>query len=34
VLATSPFDVVVLGEGEETFVELLRAARAARRWPR
>jgi radical SAM superfamily enzyme YgiQ (UPF0313 family) len=25
VLATSPFDVVVLGEGEETFVELLRA---------
>ena len=25
VLGTSPFDVVVLGEGEETFVELLRA---------
>ncbi len=25
VLSTSPFDVVVLGEGEETFVELLRA---------
>jgi radical SAM superfamily enzyme YgiQ (UPF0313 family) len=25
VLAVSPFDVVVLGEGEETFVELLRA---------
>jgi anaerobic magnesium-protoporphyrin IX monomethyl ester cyclase len=30
VLNTSPIDVVVLGEGEETFVELLRA-RAARR---
>jgi anaerobic magnesium-protoporphyrin IX monomethyl ester cyclase len=29
VLATSPFDVVVLGEGEETFVNLLKA-RAAR----
>ena len=30
VLTTSPFDVVVLGEGEETFVELLRARRAGR----
>jgi anaerobic magnesium-protoporphyrin IX monomethyl ester cyclase len=30
VLATSPFDVVVLGEGEETFVELLRARAAGR----
>jgi len=30
VLATSPFDVVVLGEGEETFVELLRAHRQGR----
>ena len=30
VLATSPFDVVVLGEGEETFVELLRARQAGR----
>jgi anaerobic magnesium-protoporphyrin IX monomethyl ester cyclase len=30
VLATSPFDVVVLGEGEETFVELLRAHGAGR----
>jgi radical SAM superfamily enzyme YgiQ (UPF0313 family) len=30
VLSASPFDVVVLGEGEETFVELLRA-HAARR---
>jgi anaerobic magnesium-protoporphyrin IX monomethyl ester cyclase len=30
VLAHSPFDVVVLGEGEETFVELLRAHRAGR----
>jgi radical SAM superfamily enzyme YgiQ (UPF0313 family) len=30
VLATSPFDVVVLGEGEDTFVELLRARAASR----
>lgn len=30
VLATSPFDVVVLGEGEETFLELLRAREAGR----
>ncbi len=30
VLATSPFDVVVLGEGEETFVDLLRARAAGR----
>ena len=30
VLATSPFDVVVLGEGEETFVELLRARASGR----
>jgi radical SAM superfamily enzyme YgiQ (UPF0313 family) len=30
VLATSPFDVVVLGEGEDTFVELLRARAAGR----
>ena len=30
VLATSPFDVVVLGEGEETFVELMRARRDGR----
>jgi radical SAM superfamily enzyme YgiQ (UPF0313 family) len=30
VLATSPFDVVVLGEGEETFVDLLRARAACR----
>ncbi|HET7340869.1 MAG TPA: radical SAM protein [Methylomirabilota bacterium] len=30
VLATSPFDVVVLGEGEETLVELLRARAAGR----
>jgi radical SAM superfamily enzyme YgiQ (UPF0313 family) len=30
VLASSPFDVVVLGEGEETFVELLRARAAGR----
>jgi len=30
VLSTSPFDVVVLGEGEETFVELLRARAAGR----
>ncbi|HEU5196670.1 MAG TPA: radical SAM protein [Methylomirabilota bacterium] len=30
VLSTSPFDVVVLGEGEETFVELLRARRDGR----
>jgi anaerobic magnesium-protoporphyrin IX monomethyl ester cyclase len=30
VLATSSFDVVVLGEGEETFVELLRARAAGR----
>ena len=30
VLTTSPFDVVVLGEGEETFVELLRARAAGR----
>jgi anaerobic magnesium-protoporphyrin IX monomethyl ester cyclase len=30
VLASSPFDVVVLGEGEETFVELLRAHAAGR----
>ena len=32
VLATSAFDVVVLGEGEETFVELLRAHRRGGRW--
>ena len=30
VLATSPFDVVVLGEGEDTLVELLRARAAGR----
>lgn len=30
VLASSPFDVVVLGEGEETFVALLRARAAGR----
>jgi radical SAM superfamily enzyme YgiQ (UPF0313 family) len=30
VLTTSPFDVVVLGEGEETFVDLLRAHAAGR----
>lgn len=30
VLASSPFDVVVLGEGEETFVELLKARAAGR----
>jgi len=30
VLATSPFDIVVLGEGEETFVDLLRARAAGR----
>jgi anaerobic magnesium-protoporphyrin IX monomethyl ester cyclase len=30
VLGTSPFDVVVLGEGEETFVELLRARASGR----
>ena len=30
VLATSPFDVVVLGEGEDTFVELLRARAGGR----
>src|SRR5262245_28790377 len=30
VLAVSPFDVVVLGEGEATFVELLRAHPAGR----
>ena len=30
VLGSSPFDVVVLGEGEETFVELLRAHAAGR----
>jgi radical SAM superfamily enzyme YgiQ (UPF0313 family) len=30
VLATSPFDVVVLGEGEDTFVALLRARAAGR----
>lgn len=30
VLASSPFDVVVLGEGEETFVELLRTRAAGR----
>ena len=30
VLAVSPFDVVVLGEGEETLVELLRARAAGR----
>src|SRR5215470_5973152 len=30
VLAVSPFDVVVLGEGEETFVELLRARAGGR----
>jgi len=30
VLGTSPFDIVVLGEGEETFVDLLRARAAGR----
>jgi radical SAM superfamily enzyme YgiQ (UPF0313 family) len=32
VLAVSPFDVVVLGEGEETVVALLRARDAGRPW--
>src|SRR5262249_33189984 len=30
VLGTSPFDVVVLGEGEETFIDLLRAQQDGR----